>query len=110
MFIAGKRSTGMRMTLTVPTSTMTRQITTMRYGVLIANRDILFCLSVGHLGLHLVAVLEAGVPAHDHLIAFLQTGTDFHALRRFHTDGHRHEMDHSRRLHDVNTSGGAGSL
>ncbi len=40
MFIAGNISTGMRATLDTPTTRIIRHNTTMKYGVLIAKRDI----------------------------------------------------------------------
>jgi len=40
MFMAGNISTGMRAKLVIPTTEMIRQMTTMKYGLRMAKRDI----------------------------------------------------------------------
>ena len=40
MFMAGNMSTGMRTSVATPTTATIRQRTTMKYGFLMANRDI----------------------------------------------------------------------
>ena len=69
---------------------MIRQTTMMRYGVLMANRDmklptVLRAESAArrdHLGLNLVAVLEPGARADHDVVAFLQvSGSNFNPLR-----------------------------
>ncbi len=76
--MAGNISTGMRARLVTPTTEMIRQITTMKYGLRMAKRDIAYCavLMAVTFGCTCLSRLQAGAVAdHDHFSGLRPTGS-----------------------------------
>src|SRR5438046_2517751 len=93
MLIGGKRSTGIRTRVTVPTMVTTRQATIMKNGYLIEKPDISFpsrfrgvCGDVFRL--NLLSVTELAAVADDHAILVRQAGEHFDANAVFESELH----------------------
>src|ERR1700683_4599779 len=107
MFIDGNMSTGIWTTLTPPRMAMIRQATMMRYGVLIANRDMhslrlrrQIASQADHFRLNSVTVLESGARSHYHVITLLQVaGQDLSLARGLDAEAYRNDLNLSVGLH-----------
>src|SRR5580658_6513668 len=101
MFIAGNISTGIWTTLTAPRIATIRQTTTIRYGVLMANRDMRLLRSrrriggqADYLGLDFIALLQAGARSDYDAVPLLQVSrSNFAPLRRFDAKTDRNNLD-----------------
>src|SRR2546422_9238208 len=80
-------STGMRTALTVPRSATIRQATTMKWGALIAKRDIASDLpSVNWLRVNFLSVPDVTAPSNDNDVANVDPRENFEHLRGLHSE------------------------
>ncbi len=95
-------STGIRETPTAPRIATIRHATTMKYGVAIANFDMvgacLYLRGRGELCRNLVARVQPGLPAGDYLLPFSNAGDDLHVVRIFDSELHWNDADRARRI------------
>src|SRR5580704_865395 len=96
MFIAGNKSTGICERLTPPTIAITRQMTTIKYGVRIAKPDML-------VNLYGLPFPQARQSASNDYVALFQAGANFYTLIRFKAECDRLDVNHPR-SHRVNPS------
>src|SRR5579883_2601087 len=93
MFIAGNISTGIRSRLLTPTTAIIRHSTTMKYGLRMANRDIVLLLflhrqQVRTLRLHRLPRLQSRPAADDHEVTLAYAGPYLDPVRRLHPELH----------------------
>src|ERR1700733_3022816 len=104
MFMDGNISTGIWTTATTPRIAVMAHTTRIKYGVLIANRDMRalrfrrqIAFERDHLGLNLAARFEPGPRPHHHIVAVLQiTRSNFDLARGVDPELHRNNLNLAR--------------